>query len=395
MQPVVLEPLADGFVVGLEEAVSHDDGHEEDAGPHGNVLPQRSVRVRGDPVHLHIHQRVMRDVDGIGDVAEPSADGRAPGIDRHRSGARQDDDREQHQDADRLVQAVRDALLAADARHGQQHDDDQAAPPETTLQVDRGAAGIGLRPVRRQDPGNEQAAQERIEQPRESDVDLVRRERPAADHVEVRGFQQAEHVPAQGEVQREEGARAAQDGERGLGQVPEDERIQDVADILERQCPLRAVERVQFAPTADIQPLPARDHEESHQQAQGELPAFHFQGLRERGPGEEEQRRPDERARDHHRVQARETPLEESPGGHPVPPVVIGVAHDKAAQREEEIHRQVPVIHDLEGRAFGISLEDVEQDHHEGGHAAEPVQDLVAGFGCQIDVGLCHTLSNR
>ena len=89
-------------------------------------------------------------------------------------------------------------------------------------------------------------------------------------------------------------------------------------------------------------------------------------------------------------MQPRETPLEEAPGGHPVPAVVIGVAHDEAAQHEEEIHRQVAVIHDLISRTLGIGLEKVEDDHHEGGYAAEPVQDLVTGLGCQVDVGLCH-----
>ena len=377
---MILEPLADGQVVELVEAVRHDDGHEDDPGPHGHVLPQRRVRVHGGPVHLHIHQRVVRDVDGIGDIAEPAADGRAPGAGRDRPGARQHDEREHHQDAERLVQAVRHALLPADARHRQQHHDHQAAPPESPFQADRRPAGIGRAPVRRQDPGDQQAAQERIEQPREGDVDLVRGQRPAADHVVLRLLQQAEHVPPQGQVQREERAPDAQRGQRRLGQVPQHERIQDVADILERQRPLRAVERVQLAPAADVQPLPARDHEEPHQQAQGELPPLHLQGLREGRPGEEEQRRPHERARDHHRVQARQAPLEEAPGGHPVPAVVVGVAHHETAQHEEEIHRQVPVVHDLEGRTLGISLEDVEQDHHERGHAAQPVQDLVAGL---------------
>ncbi len=241
-----------------------------------------------------------------------------------------------------------------------------------------------------QDPGDEQAAQERVEQPREGDVDLGRLQRPAADHIVMRRFQQAENIPAHRQIQRKEGANDAEDSQRSLGQMPEDERVQDIADILERQGPLRAVEGVQLAPSADVQPVPAGNHEEPHQKAQGELPAFHLKSLRESGSGEEEQGGADQRARDHHRMEPCETPFEEAPGGHPVPAVVIGVPHDKAAQHEEEIHGQVAVIHDLISRTLGIGLEKVEDDHHEGGYATEPVQDLVTGLGCQIDVGLCH-----
>ena len=39
VEPVVFEPLADGFVIGLEKAVCHDNGHEDDTDRHGNVLP--------------------------------------------------------------------------------------------------------------------------------------------------------------------------------------------------------------------------------------------------------------------------------------------------------------------------------------------------------------------
>ena len=215
-----------------------------------------------------------------------------------------------------------------------------------------------------QDPGNEQAAQERIEQAREGDIDLVRCQRPAADYIVMRRIQQPEHVPTQGQVQRKEGAHDAQGGQRSLGQVTENERVQDIADILERQGPLRSVEGVQFSPAADIQPVSARNYEQSHHEAQGKFPALYLQGLRERGSRKEKQRSPHERAGNHHRVQPRETPLEKAPGGHPVPSVIISIAHDKAAQHEEEIHSQVAVIHDLIGRAFGIGLENVEQDHH-------------------------------
>ena len=146
--------------------------------------------------------------------------------------------------------------------------------------------------------------------------------------------------------------------------MPENEGIQDIADILERQRPLRAVERVQFAPAPDVQPFPAGNHEQAHQQAQGKLPAFHLQSLRKSSSGEKEHRRSHERTGNHHRMQSRETAFEEPPGGHPVPTVIVGIPHDEAAQHKEEIHRQIAMVDDLIGWTPRISFENVEQHHH-------------------------------
>ena len=91
-------------------------------------------------------------------------------------------------------------------------------------------------------------------------------------------------------------------------------------------------------------------------------------------------------------MQARETALEEAPGGHFVPAVIVCIADDKAGQNEEEIHSQVAVVDVLRPKNRDVGLETVKQNYHEGGHAAKPVQNLVTGLGCQIYVFFCHII---
>ena len=141
---MLLEPFADGLVVNLQQTPGQDDGHKEDAGGHGDVLPQRRLGMLRCPVHLHIHQRIVGDIEGIGDISQPFADGCTLRIRGLGTGAGQDNKREKNEDAQCLIEAVGNALFPADARKGQNDDDSQGAPPETALQVDGRAAGIAF-----------------------------------------------------------------------------------------------------------------------------------------------------------------------------------------------------------------------------------------------------------
>ena len=69
-------------------------------------------------------------------------------------------------------------------------------------------------------------------------------------------------------------------------------------------------------------------------------------------------------------MEAHKTPLEEIPRRHPVPAVVVGVADDKAGEREEKVDGEVAVIEDLCGGAVGVGLEEVKGHDDQGGHAA-------------------------
>ena len=89
-------------------------------------------------------------------------------------------------------------------------------------------------------------------------------------------------------------------------------------------------------------------------------------------------------------VKAHEAALEEAPGGHAVPAVVVGITYHEAAQNEEEVHGQVAVIHDLSADEGDVGLEAMEYDDHQCSHSSESVQDLIARLGSEIYVVLCH-----
>ena len=127
-----------------------------------------------------------------------------------------------------LIDTVRDAGLAADAGNGKEDDKRQAAPPESTFEMDGRTAGIAFTTVRRKDAGNQKTAQERIKQAGKSNVQLLAGKAPAADDGILRPIREEyEDIPTHGEVQCEESADDAKDGQRDLGKVTEYKSIED------------------------------------------------------------------------------------------------------------------------------------------------------------------------
>ena len=89
------------------------------------MLPKRGVTMCCHPIHLHIHQRIVRDIDGIGNISQPFANGGTFGVRSLGTGAGKDDEREQDQDAQCLIESVGNALFSANARDSQDDDDGQ------------------------------------------------------------------------------------------------------------------------------------------------------------------------------------------------------------------------------------------------------------------------------
>ena len=80
---MLFEPFADGFVVQFQQTASQDDGEKDNADIDGDVHPEGCGLVRLNPGHLHIHQRIVGNVERIGQLAQPLADFRAPGVGGH------------------------------------------------------------------------------------------------------------------------------------------------------------------------------------------------------------------------------------------------------------------------------------------------------------------------
>lgn len=79
------------------------------------------------------------------------------------------------------------------------------------------------------------------------------------------------------------------------------------------------------------------------------------------------------------------TPLEESPHGHTVPSVIIGIADNEARENEEEVYSQIYMIKYCRDRAScSIDIEMMIAQHYEGRYTAKSVKNLIARFGLQI-----------
>ena len=141
---MLLKPFTYRFVVNLHYAQGKDDAYEYHAGIYGDMYPQRSIGMLCHPAHLHIHNRLVGNVERIRKFSEPFADGGAPLVGGNASASGQHYERENEQDTDCLIKAVRNSGLTAYARDGENDNEHKAAPPETALQMNRTAARIAL-----------------------------------------------------------------------------------------------------------------------------------------------------------------------------------------------------------------------------------------------------------
>ena len=80
-------------------------------------------------------------------------------------------------------------------------------------------------------------------------------------------------------------------------------------------------------------------------------------------------------------MQPDQPPLKKIPGAHLTPAVVIRIADHETGQQKKEVYRQIPVIDDLRERIRGVCLQQMEPQHNDGRHAAQPVQDFEVRFG--------------
>lgn len=148
------------------------------------------------------------------------------------AGGHEDDQGEDDDDAEGIVKAVQaEVFRASHMGHGNGRDEHQAAPPE-------GVPDAGEFPQAEQ----EQAAEEREDQPCRADLELFQVQCPAADVVAL-----AEALVNQGAARQED-----QDGEPGVGKPSDDGGVQDVGDVFKEERPRRAVQRMHFRPAADV-----------------------------------------------------------------------------------------------------------------------------------------------
>ena len=168
-------------------------------------------------------------------------------------------------------------------------------------------------------------------------------------------------------------------------EAADEERIEDVADILEEERPARAVEgeHLGIAPHLIGGSGPCGDKETGCGEGQQHGTRGNSCAVPLHGSLQEEGRGAQERADDNHRVEADQSPAEEAPDRQAAAPaVVVGVGDDESREHEEEIDGQIAVRDALDGASAGkgVAFEDVVPDDRQGGDAAQSVEDFVVGF---------------
>ena len=75
-----LQPVAHRQVIEFKATPSQQDGQDEHTGSHHDVGIERCVGMSPCPRHLHVHQGIVRDVERIGQLTQPSTDAGTFGV---------------------------------------------------------------------------------------------------------------------------------------------------------------------------------------------------------------------------------------------------------------------------------------------------------------------------
>ena len=180
------------------------------------------------PSHLQIDERIVDDVDRVGDITEEFADLCAEFSGNTASCSNHYHQREYEQDARRIIDAVANVDAVAHVGCAQNNQQKQGAPPETAFHGD-------VFPYSRQ----QQSAKERIKQAGESDENLRSCKTPTADDrigLCRTVCPKSENVPVQCQVQSQYSAEADQYCQAHFSEVAEKESIENVGYVFISQC---------------------------------------------------------------------------------------------------------------------------------------------------------------
>ena len=162
--------------------------------------------------------------------------------------------------------------------------------------------------------------------------------------------------------------------------------IQDIPYIFKEKRPARAVEREHLAVSTDVIACSRCGGYEKHGTEQSQH--NHRRGNVRPVPADTTLEAVEDDSQhsphDNHRVEANQPALEEIPEAHRLAQaVVVGIADDKSGEDKEEIHSQIAVVDGSNQRApcgKRQSLEYMVENHQEGSHTAQAVENLVMRF---------------
>ena len=326
----------------------------------------------------------MGQVERIGQAAQPLAGPLCARLQRHALCPQPYGEGEEQGHAQQVEDAVEERVGVAANLVGAHHgDDDERAEREARQTA--GARGEVVRPARHQ-AEHQQSGKEREAHAGQADIHLFGRQRPSRverARVVVR-LKHTQQVERQGTVGQHHAKHRYQRGQCPAPYAEDEEAEQHVGHIFKHHRPLRDVQQKHLPVLAHVPFRRDGQHEETPQRIERQIAQI--------GPGDarivrtllkEEERRPQQDTEEHHRLQTDQTRPEEAPAAHEpaAHPLLIGVADDEAREDEEEIDAEVSVVEVLIHRVVRESLAQVEHDDHQGRHAAQAVQNVVA-IGC-------------
>ena len=184
-----------------------------------------------------------------------------------------------------------------------------------------------------------------------------------------------------------------QDGEHREGtggETTDEEGIEDIADVFEKERPAGTVEGEHLAVATHLARTTGYGGNHEHGKKQGH---HHPRGgyrraiplhrtLDEEGSGTQHG------SHDHHRMQTDDSATEEVAQRESLlPAVIVGIADNETGEDEEEVDGQITVVDECDDRApscKGEAFENVVEYHEQGRHASEPVEQGIVGLGIGI-----------
>lgn len=362
-QKAVGQEPAHRLVVEFQTEISQYHRSRDERQGAGQGLREGEVFVL-DPGIIEVDERVVHHVQRVRNVPQKFADpGRHP-VRRLSRSPETDEQRKEDYGAQGVVQPVHPQMFASpDARHGQQRHDRQGADPE------RAPNPHGLEHTRKQQSG------------RESEQQAQR----AAEHVvPVHGEPDADVAEGSPDGERRQPAAGEQHqhGKRPGRKLTDEESVEDIADILEKQRPARAVERIHFTQPPDFGTGRRRNQQRVQQRGRQQHGYGHRRDIPDGTALKIEHDGPDHGPHDDHRMQTDQPPLEKILYRHLfLPAVVVGVTDDETRKYEEKIDGQIAVVDPLVEMAGRIGFEQMEPDDRDRRYAAQSVEYVVVRFG--------------
>lgn len=304
----------------------------------------------------------MHHIQRIGYISQELTNPVRISVGNFAGGSPVNDQREKQGETNRIVQTVHpQAIGSAQARNGQQNNHEQAALP-------KGPPDTG----RPENAGQKQPGGESVQQTKKSSRKLRPGQRKPGANIAVRPEDAKSGQAASGrDDQYRKGLRR---------KFTDNQSIQNIADIFEKQRPARPVQRIHLPQAPNFGAGRSRDQQRIDERGQQQGRDRHLRNVPHRTSLEIKHDRPNHSPHDDHRVKAYDPAFDEILHGHRFPAVVVSIANDKTGQNKEEIDSQITVVDLLIQMTRRIGFEYMKPYDHNGGHAAQSVEDHVMRF---------------